>query len=69
MEDMSEILEGWYFRNAGTLAGPVHTQEIQRLLVTGVIQPGQLVWRRDRRGPDLFFSPAKAEAVLTVKNY
>src|SRR3954468_19785990 len=35
----------WYYSKGGEQKGPVEQQELQRLLSTGEVQPGDLVWR------------------------
>jgi CheY-like chemotaxis protein len=56
--------EGWYYKESGTLVGPVSAEEIRRLLGARRLQAGDTVWRRWRRDQDTLFFPAPARAVL-----
>jgi hypothetical protein len=56
--------DGWYYRQAGGVFGPVPTARLKELLAAGRLRPRQAVWRRDGHG--LRFVHAAAAASGTT---
>jgi hypothetical protein len=57
-------LEGWYFRRADCLLGPVSTGELELLVAGGQLRACDVLWQGFLRGSDRLLVPSLVRAAL-----
>jgi hypothetical protein len=58
------MVEGWFFRRAESLLGPVTTGELELLVAGGELHATDTLWTGLRRGSDRLLVPTVVRAVL-----